>query len=320
MIILVALLMIKAFLKILLVFLFCPLFFLGQNFSRPGDWKKYRKEVFISTGAAAFLGDLGGRDRVGTDNSPVDIDFNQTRTAFGAGYRFKFQRWLAGTVRFNYLRLKGDDAATKEQFRNNRNLNFKTNLFELGGRIEIGYNSSRAGNRYGIKKTLSRRMKANDHALFAFVGVSAFYFNPKAKDGTKLRPLRTEGQGLEGGPKPYSNYAVAIPFGVYYKLVIQKQWSVGLEFSWRKTFTDYIDDVSTTYYDPVKLAEAYGPNSVKYADPSLGLISGATAPDAAGNPAQRGDKNLDSYMSLEVTVGYIFKKQRRSKARLRSKF
>ncbi len=312
--------MLKHLIKIVILLITVPTFYSGQNFSRPGDWKKYKKEVFISSGAASFLGDLGGRNKIGTDFSPVDLDFNQTRTAFGAGYRYKFQRWLAGTVKFNYLRLKGDDAATTEIYRNNRNLSFKTNLFELGGRIEIGYNSSKAGNRYGIKRTLSRRMKANDHAFFGFVGVSAFYFNPKAKDGTKLKPLHTEGQGLPGGPKNYSNYSIAIPFGVYYKLVIQKQWSVGLEFAWRKTFTDYIDDVSKTYYDPVLLAAAYGPNSVKYADPSLGNISGATAPDASGNAAQRGDKNLDSYMSIELTVGYIFKQKRRSKARLRSKF
>lgn len=304
--------------------LFCLAFSVSsQNFTRPGDWKKYRKEVFVTGGTSNFLGDLGGRDKVGTDFSPVDIDFPVTKSAFGFGYRYKLQRWLNFSGKFSYLAVRGDDALTKEQFRNNRNLNFKSNIFELAARLEIGWQSNKSGNRYGIKKTLSRRMKNNVHNLFAFAGVGAFYYNPKGRtpsgDYVKLRPLHTEGQGLPNGPKQYSNYSIAIPLGVYYRYIINKQWAFGIEFSYRKTFTDYIDDVSTKYYDPAALAAAYGPLSALMSDPSKGNIPGASSPDAAGVAAQRGDKEFDSYVSLELTVGYIFK-QKRKRSRLRSKF
>jgi hypothetical protein len=166
-------------------------------------------------------------------------------------------------------------------------------------------------------------MKNITHNLYAFAGAGAFYFNPKGQtaDGqwVELRPLRTEGQGLPGGPKPYSNYSYNVLAGAYYKFTVNKVWSVGLEFCFRKTFTDYIDDVSTRYYDPAALTAAYGPLSAQMADPSLGVIPSATSPAGDGTAAQRGDSQRDSYMSLEVTVGYIFKKKRKS-ARLRSKF
>jgi hypothetical protein len=291
----------------------------SQNFARPGDWKKMRKEVFITMGGANFLGDLGGRDRAGTDYSPADMEFALTKTAFGLGYRYKIQKFLNVTGKFNYLIVKGDDKTTQDEFRRNRNLNFKSNIFELSGRIELGYESGKTGNRYGIKKTFGRRMKSNSYSLFAFVGVGGFYYNPKSIGGIPLRKLHTEGQGLPGGPKQYLNYSIAIPFGIYYKYNINKRWSVGAEFSWRKTFTDYIDDVGTKYYDRQALIDNYGNLSAQMADPSLGIIYGASLPAADGTPAQRGDIQKDSYITLEATLSYIFKPKRK-RARLRSKF
>lgn len=308
---------------ILLSLSFSVLIIEAQNFTRPGDWKKYRKEIFISVGTSNFLGDLGGRDQIGKDYSPVDMELSQTKTAFGLGYRYKIDTWINVVGKFNYLIVKGDDALTQEPYRNNRNLNFKSNIFELAGRVEIGFTSNKTGNRYGIKRTLSRRHKSNNHGFYVFAGIGGFYYNPKGRNSKgkyiNLLPLHTEGQGLPNGPKKYTNYSVCIPLGAYYKITINKQWTVGLEFAWRKTFTDYIDDVGTTYYDPTLLEAAYGPLSAQMADPNKGLVYGQTMPDANGVSAQRGDKQKDSYVSLEVTVGYIFK-QKRKRARLRSKF
>ncbi|MCW3076778.1 MAG: hypothetical protein JWO32_1387, partial [Bacteroidetes bacterium] len=238
------------------------------------------------------------------------------------GYRYKILRGLNVSGKFNYLVVRGNDALTNDIYRHNRNLNFKSNIFELSGRLELGWQSNKVGNRYGIKRTLTRRMKSNSQGLFLFVGIGGFYYNPKGygpNGYVKLRPLHTEGQGLPGGPKQYSNYSLCIPLGIYYKTIIQKVWTVGIELAWRKTFTDYIDDVGTRYYDNASIAAAYGPMAAQMADPNLGNIYGATLPDGSGLGAQRGDKQKDSYVTLEVTVGYIFK-QKRKRARLRSKF
>lgn len=293
---------------------------------RPNEWKKYKREVFVTMGTANFLGDLGGRSGEGRDYSPADLNFSQSRTAFGFGARYKLKRSVNVLGKFSYLNVKGDDAITEDIYRNNRNLNFKSNIYELSGRLEGGWQSTkRGGNRYGIRKNFGK-MKAMTHNVYGFVGLGIFYFNPKGRtsdgDWVKLYGLHTEGQGLAGGPKQYSRVTFSIPVGGYYKLTMNKIWSIGIEFSYRKTFTDYIDDVGSSYYDPDKLRAAYGNLSAQMSDPSLGIdpnLITATKPNADGSPAQRGDRQRDAFMSLEITAGYIIKQKRKS-ARLRSKF
>jgi hypothetical protein len=296
----------------------------AQSYSRPSEWKKYRKELYASLGSSNFLGDLGGSPNAGKDYSPRDLNFSQTRSAFGFGARYKIKRWINVAGKFDYLILKGDDATSDNPIRKNRNLNFRSSLFELSSRVEIGFQSSRtSGNKYGIKKNYSAASKNMTHNLFGFVGIGVFYHNPKGKDASgkyvALRPLHTEGQGLPGGPKQYSPVSICIPIGVFYKLNINKKYTIGFEVMFRKTFTDYIDDVGSTYYDRAALEANYGLQSAQMADPSRGDIYGATLPAADGTAAKRGDKQKDFYMSFQVTAGYIFKQKRKS-ARLRSKF
>jgi hypothetical protein len=312
--------------KLLVIFTLttCSYSVIGQSFIRPNEWKKYKKEVFFSMGASSFLGDLGGRDKVGKDFSPADLDLPMTRVAFSGGFRYKVQKWFNVTGALSYLLLKGDDAETFEPVRNNRNLNFRSNVFETLLRTEFGYSSVRSTRRYSLKKSLSATVHKRTWELFGYSGVGFIYFNPKGKapDGkyVKLYNLHTEGQGLPGGPTQYKRITAVIPFGVYYKIVWDKKWSVSFDACWRKTFSDYIDDVGGRYYDPAALTSAYGPLSAQMADPSKGDIAGATKPDGAGLAAQRGDIEKDSYFTFQVAVGYIFKKQRKKKARLRSKF
>lgn len=314
--------------RILVILLFLSVYVsYSQNFIRPNEWKKYRREIYGSIGAANFLGDLGGMDRVGTDYSPVDLELVETRTAFSFGYRYKIWKWFNVSAAFNYLIVRGDDKLTSEPYRNNRNLNFKSNIFELAGRLEFVYMANRIGHRYGIKRTLTRRMKNRSWDFTAFVGIGGFYFNPQGRttkgQWVDLKPLHTEGQGLPGGPKQYSNYALCIPMGFAYRIYFNRTICVGAELNFRKTFTDYIDDVSGVYYDNNAIAAAYGPQAAYMADPSLGQIPGQTNWEnlSTGTEAQmRGDsKDKDSYMSLQLTVGYMIKKKR-GKTRLRSKF
>src|SRR6476659_9002862 len=94
---------------VLLIFLLVALSLTCQSFMRPNEWKKFRREVFVTLGTANFLGDLGGRDRVGTHYSPADLNFTQTRTAFGAGARYKLDRLINAAVKISYLNVKGSD-------------------------------------------------------------------------------------------------------------------------------------------------------------------------------------------------------------------
>jgi len=51
-------------------------------------------------------------------------------------------------------------------------------------------------------------------------------------------------QAQENNNSDYSNLQLTIPFGLGFKYVLDRQWSLGLEAGVRKTFFDYIDDVS----------------------------------------------------------------------------
>jgi hypothetical protein len=296
----------------------------SQSFTRANDWKRYRKEVVFQIGASQFLGDLGGLNKIGTDFSPVDLEFKLTRPAVTIAYRYKLLKNLNWHSSFNYLLVAGDDKLTTEPYRNNRNLNFKSNVFELATRIEVSLFSNKIGHRYGISNTMGRRKRSRSYEFIGFIGIGGFYFNPKGRNPisgvwTKLEPLHTEGQGLPGGPSQYKKVAISVPMGIAYRMILSKEWCVGIELNYRKTFTDYMDDVSSVYYDRYALEQAYGSTSLLMADPSLGNIPGATAPDGSGNGAQRGDKNKDSFLSIQITVGHFFA-PKRGKARLRSKF
>ncbi len=78
---------------IFLIFLFSFFWYAteAQSFMRPNEWKKYKRELFVSVGTSNFLGDLGGQKGKGKDYSPADLNFNQSRTAFGVGARYKFR-------------------------------------------------------------------------------------------------------------------------------------------------------------------------------------------------------------------------------------
>lgn len=296
---------------------------IAQNFNSKYHWKKVKKEIYIKAGASGFLGELGGLNKIGTHYSPVDYDFETTKTAIGLGYKYKIQKWLNILTEFNWLVVQGDDKNTKEKFRHERNLNFRSNIFETVLKIEFAYFFDKISHRYSIKNTFSRRMKDIQREITFFAGIGGFYFNPYGFDGKQwiaLKPLCTEGEGLPNGPPPYSNYSICIPIGIAYNIYIKKKWSIGIEINWRKTFTDYIDDVSTRYYNPAVLAATFGPKSAQMSDPSLGTIPGFSKPAADGTPAKRGDPTQkDSYFSVQLKLGYIVH-NKKNRYRLKRKF
>ncbi len=280
----------------------------AQYFRNSGYWKTHRSEYLIGLGISNFLGELGGRDQIG---SPFvwDLEFSQTKPAASLGYRYHVAEKQSLRLNFTYGILAGNDNLTQETFRNNRNLNFKTDLYELQLCYELHLYKEELGHVYdlrGVKGTKSSRV-----GLYFFAGVGGFYFDPKALINNAyvpLRPLGTEGQGLPNGAEEYDQFQLCIPMGLGLRKAITKQWSIGLEMQYTKTFTDYIDDVSTSYYNPEALADAHGDLAAYLANPALDLPeaggSWATAPGA-----QRGDPtDLDAYLFLKFQLTYkVFK-------------
>ncbi|MFH1004205.1 MAG: DUF6089 family protein, partial [Bacteroidota bacterium] len=275
--------------------------------------KPYRYELIGSLGATNFLGDLGGADYTGTQGLK-DIELALTRPSASISIRYQIVDRF--TIKNNLIWgiVKGSDEFTKEAFRNNRNIHFRSSIFELSTQIEFNFMEMQKGHAYKIKSV--RGVKHKDRRIYLFVGGGLFYFNPKAQYNGKwhaLQPLGTEGQGIIPGKKKYSRVNELIAVGGGMSFAVDRYWSVGFELSMRKTFTDYIDDVSTNYATQTLIASGADPMAVYFADPSQGK---GARPESVCEGCQRGDpKDKDAYMFAMLTVGYKILTKRRSRSK-----
>ncbi len=143
--------------------------------------------------------------------------------------------FIAGAVRAN------DSRNSDDTIKFNRNLHFRSSIYELSGQIEFNFLPYETGN------------PLYPFTPFIFAGVSLFKFNPEAEatngEWVELQPLGTEGQGTTSFQerKKYALTQLSIPMGGGFKISINKTFNIILEYGIRKTFTDYLDDVSTTY-------------------------------------------------------------------------
>lgn len=299
---------------VFLVIIICALPFSQNGYTQA--WRYYRHEVRLGFGASNFLGELGGANNIGT-NRMKDLEFAMTRPAVDVMYAYKINPSFKARTHLLYGRLNGDDALTEERFRNNRNLSFRSPVVELAFMVEYYPLTEKLGHLYALRGVKAKK-KLKYLAPYITTGIAGFWFNPRAKypvDGKyySLHKLGTEGQGLPGGAPSYKRVSLCIPSGIGVNYMMNKYLSIGFEIGGRLTFTDYIDDVSTVYYNNAAIQSARGDVAAYFADPSkqdAHLIA-----DAGGNPTrpglQRGDKSdNDSYMFAIFRVNYRFLKGR----------
>ncbi|TAL41207.1 MAG: hypothetical protein EPN92_13320 [Chitinophagaceae bacterium] len=152
---------------------------------------------------------------------------------------------------------------------------------------------------------------------YGVTGVGVFHFNPKGyyypnpsnpnvKKLVELKPLRLEGQGMKEYPdrKEYKLTQLEIPMGFGFKYYIKEDIYVGIEVLHRKTFTDYIDDVSTKYIDPIYFQNYLDPADVPIATQLFNRepFRNINRPYIG---KQRGDsKEMDSYFSTILRFGW----------------
>ena len=262
-------------------------------------WKRQRYEFSAGIGISNFLGELGGANQIGTHYFK-DLEWSQTRLALAVGLRYKLSNYFALKSHLTYGRVSGDDKLTQEFFRNYRNLSFFSDIYEFNINFEGAFQQEQVGHRYRLRKV--RGIRGYELYTYAFIGAGVFHMDPKTDfKGTSIRlqPLGTEGQGLVASRSKYSLFQFCIPVGIGFKYTLDRQWGIGLELGLRKTFTDYIDDVSTTFFDFA---------SYPGADPLAALVadrSNRTKPQITDAGAQRGDpRENDSYMFAIFSINY----------------
>ena len=114
----------KAVLLILVTILLIPAISEAQR------WKRQRYEFSFGLGVSNFLGELGGANQIGTHYFR-DLEWSMTRLAASVGLRYKLSNYFALKSHLTYGRVAGDDKLTTEFFRNYRNLNFYSDIYEF---------------------------------------------------------------------------------------------------------------------------------------------------------------------------------------------
>lgn len=253
----------------------------GQN---PPHKKGFMSKLNASVGGgiANYYGDL-------TQNFHL---WNQGSFAFSAGVSYPIIPHLNARVDLGVSKVRANDGKNARPDLRARNLSFKSVVWDLSGAIEIE----------------AWNMNKHKFSPYVMVGFGAFYFNPYAIDryGYKqfLQYLGTEGQGLDAYPdrKLYKRVETEIPFGGGLKWRCHKNVMFQLEFKYRHTNTDYLDDVSRTGYPSKALLDARNPRTamMTWRGDEVGSGPYPTNPGLnRGNP----NKN-DAYYTTELKVTF----------------
>lgn len=301
------------FSKALFLLTFLALF---ANLGHAQKWKYYRHEVSAYTGATNFLGELGGNDELNPKFYHIDLDLKATRPSFGVAYGYKLFEKINLRTNVIFARVSGSDEFTQNIYRNVRNLSFRSDIWEGSMQLEYYWLKEKTGASYKLKGIKSSFM--SNLAGYAFIGGGGIYFNPQAQyngQWVDLAPLNTEGQGLpdaDGNIIPdYEQFTAVFIYGAGFKYFLNKQMSISVEYGARHAFSDYLDDVSTVYYDNAALRAAYGDMSADLADRNVSEF-----PSWTGTNQQRGSPTSnDFYMYGTVGFNYKFLKGRSIKPR-----
>lgn len=251
-------------------------------------------EVGLIFGTSGYSGDL-------TPNTNY-LSTGQEHASLGIFLRKDLNRYTAVRGTFTYGKISGDDARSNIEDIQNRNLSFQSNLLELslvGEFNPLGTNST------------GRRLQP-----YLYGGIAVFHFNPEANYNgqlVKLQPLGTEGQGMEGFDKPYKLTQISIPLGAGVKYQITDRINLGVDVGVRKTFTDYLDDVSGSYVNYNDLLAGNGRVAAALGNRSGELNPEGNIPAIVPTGTQRGNSPKDDwYFTAGVTIGYKFSARTRN--------
>lgn len=233
---------------------------------------KQDHEIGALFGASNYHGDLAD-----------EVVFAETHPSFGIFYRRNMNEYLSLRSTFSVLTISGSDT-NFEEYRL-RNLSFQSNILELSNIAEFNFQPFSS---YPFHK---------NSTFYAFAGLAVMYHNPKAEmNGSwhNLHPLNTEGQA----PKErYNRIQLTIPFGGGVKVQLTPNLIASWELGWRKTFTDYLDDVSTTYPETA--------TNLQFSDRSWEIADAGQNVNEPGD--MRGDPSFkDWYIQTGITIAYRF--------------
>lgn len=252
-------------------------FVLFNSFGQTSKRNFRQRELGILLGGSYYIGDI----------NPIK-HFAFIKPAAGLFFRYTTNYRYAFRFGFNYGKLTATDSKSSNPDQLLRNANFQTKLYELNALAEFNFVEYRIGH--------------NKHyfTMFIFAGLAGFHFDPQGDIGNgwqSLQPLRTEGQ-----KKGYPLYQISVPFGLGFKYNLWDFMGIGIEWGPRKTFTDYLDDVSGLYPDPKINPTAAGGMAYAYRSGGAFDLTGSMR----GNP-----RTKDWYFYTGLTINFKLREPHR---------
>jgi hypothetical protein len=242
--------------------------------------------LFAATAQNLHLNFFAGFSNYQGDLQDKRFTLQQSHPAAGLGILYELTKNLYARANVSFGKISGDDKKVAKNAV--RNLSFASPVTDIHAGLEY------------------HMLNIYEHQLvpYVFAGISYFSFNPSAKDSLDrtifLQSLSTEGQGFYQGRKKYKLGQLAIPFGGGLKFALNDNMRLAFEIGMRKTNTDYLDDVSTTYIDQSILLANRGQQAVNLAFRGDELNTALTYP--AGGTQRGSAKSKDWYYFSGITL------------------
>lgn len=232
-------------------------------------------ELGVSAGIANYTGDIA-----------PNLVLSETKWCGGIFARLNVNNTWAFTAIANQLRVSGSDA--NFSYNAARNITFRTDITEFAGLVEFNYF------KYGTG------VRDVHFTPFVYWGLGAAFYNPQGEYKGSWYDLRD--YKTEGADNAYNGVTAIMPMGFGIKWMPNKNFSLEWSIGGRKTYTDYLDDVSKTYIDPNQQYTDKGLIAAVLADPSYVKNEG-TFMNKKGY--QRGNPDFnDWYFNSTISISY----------------
>ena len=267
-----------------------------------------RWEAGFSLGLMNCLTDLGGHRGKG-QKFIKDLNWKNSRPCLGLFILATYHDVFAVRLESSWGQVSSFDSVLKNdrtaaELRYKRNLHFRSRIAEVAALIEFH------------PFFLINSEESLLLSPYLMGGFAYFVFNPQAMSGDgwiELQPLHTEGQGFKEFPQrqPYKLKQINFPVGVGLRYDVSTFLNMRFELIYRILRTDYLDDVSTNYIDPIIFHKHFQPAKAAIAerladrqqelDPFHSTIEGSVR----GNPEDK-----DAYFSFNLKLSVILNRKR----------